>query len=67
MLEKWVPSLSQEESLEEEIATHSNILAGKSHGHSILGSDGPWDHKRVGHDLVTEQQQFSGSFTLNGH
>ena len=49
------------------MSTYSNILAGKSHGHSILGSDGPWDHKRVGHDLVTEQQQFSGSFTLNGH
>ena len=27
--ETWIPSLGQEDSLEEEMATHSSILAGK--------------------------------------
>ena len=30
--ETWVPSLSQEDPLEEEMATHSSILAGEFHG-----------------------------------
>ena len=29
MQETWVPSLGQEDPLEEEMATHSNILTGK--------------------------------------
>ena len=37
-----------------------------SEGQESLTCCGPWSHI-VGHDLVTEQQQFSGSFTLNGH
>ena len=37
--------LSQEDSLREEMATHSNILAGKSRGQKILAGYNPWDHK----------------------
>ena len=36
--------LNQEDSLREEMATHSNILAGKSHGQKILAGYNPWDH-----------------------
>ena len=41
-------------SLEKEMATHSSILAGKSHGQKSLAGYSPWGHKRVGHDLVTK-------------
>jgi len=30
---------------------------GKSHGQRSLAGYSPWGHKRVGHDLVTKQQQ----------
>ena len=33
------------------------FLPGKSHGQRSLVGYSPWGHKRVGHDLVTEQQQ----------
>ena len=33
------------------------FLPGKSHGQRNLANHCPWDRKRVGHDLVTEQQQ----------
>ena len=52
--EVWVPSLGQEYPLEEEMATHSSMLAWEI----------PWTEKlqsmglqRVGHDLATKQQQ----------
>ena len=54
MQETWVQSLGQEDPLEEEMPTHSSILAWEI----------PWTEKpdglqsmgwqRVGHDLVTE-------------
>ena len=34
--------LDQEDPLEEEMATHSNNLAGKSHGQRSLAGCGPW-------------------------
>ena len=37
-----------------EMATHSSILAGKSHGQRSLVGYSPWGLKRVRHDLVTE-------------
>ena len=53
MQEMWVPSLSQEDLLEEEMATHPNILAGKiSWTESGLQSMG-W--QRVGHSLAAKQ------------
>ena len=36
MQETWVRSLGWEDLLEEEMATHSSLLAGKSHGQSTL-------------------------------
>ena len=45
--ETWVPSLGQEDPLEEETATHSSICAGKSHGKRSLEGYSPC---RVGYD-----------------
>ena len=53
--ETWVPSLDQEDPLEQEMATHSSILAWKMPGAEEpyrLQSMGP---QRVRHDLVTKQ------------
>ena len=38
------------------MATHSSILAWKSHGQRSLAGYGPWGHKRVGYDLVAKQK-----------
>ena len=48
------------EDLEEEMATHFNILAWKIPWTEEPGY--PWDHKRVGHGLATKQQQRFGCF-----
>ena len=48
MRETWVQSLDQEDPLEEEMATHSSILPGQSHGQRSLVGYGPWD-RRVRH------------------
>ena len=45
--------------LKKEMATHSSILAGKSHGQWSLVGYSPWGCKKVGHDLVTKQQQIN--------
>ena len=39
------------------MATHSCILAGESHGQRSLVGYSPWGRKRVGHNLMTKQQQ----------
>ena len=36
--------------LEKEMATHSSILAGKSHGQRSLAGYSPWGRKTVRHD-----------------
>ena len=49
MQEKWVWSLSWEDSLEEEMATHSSapgFLPGKFHGHRSLVGYRAWGHKK---------------------
>ena len=43
----WVWSLGREDLLEEEIATHSSILAWKSHGQRSLTGYSPWGHKEL--------------------
>ena len=55
--ETLVPSLGREDPLEEEMATHSSIRAGKSHGQKNLSGQGysPWGRKRVRQDLATKQ------------
>ena len=42
-----VQSLGQEDLLEEEMATHSSTLAGKSHGQRSLVDYSPWGHKEL--------------------
>ena len=45
MQETRVPSLGWEDPLEEGMAVHSSILAGKSHGQRILVGYNPWGRK----------------------
>ena len=45
MQETQVQSLDWEDALEEEMATHSCILAGKSHRQRNLEGHSPWGHK----------------------
>ena len=47
MQEIQVQSLGQEDPLEEEIATHSSILAWESHGQRNLVGCSPWGHKEL--------------------
>ena len=46
MQETWVQSLHQEDPLKGEMATHSSILAWKSHVQSSLVGYRPWNQKR---------------------
>ena len=46
MQETRAQSLSGKNPLEKEMATHSSILAWKSHGQRSLMGYGPWGHKR---------------------
>ena len=41
----WVQSLGQEDLLEKEMATHSSVLPGKSHGQRSLEGYSSWGHK----------------------
>ena len=43
--ETWAQSLGWEGLLEEEMATHSSILAWRSHGQRSLPGYSPWGHK----------------------
>ena len=54
MKEMQVRSLGQENPLEEEMAIHSSILPGKSHGQRSLVGYKLKGLKLVGHDLVAE-------------
>ena len=45
MQETWVQSLGQEDPLEEEMATHSSILAWEIHGQRSLVGCSPWGSK----------------------
>ena len=45
--EKHVQSLGQEDPLEEKMATHSSILAGKFHGQRSLVGYSPWGLKEL--------------------
>ena len=55
MQEIQVQFLGWEDPLEKEMATHSSCLAWKIPW-SLEGYN-PWGSQRVGHDLVTKQQQ----------
>ena len=47
MQEIYVQFLGQKDLLQQEMATHSSILPGKSHGQRSLGGYGPWGHKEL--------------------
>jgi len=42
------------------------FLPGKSHGQRSLAGYSPWCHKRVGHNLVTKQQQSLKGLVVGG-
>ena len=46
MQETWVQSLGREDLLEKEMATHSVLLPGKSHGRRSLVGYSPWSGKK---------------------
>ena len=51
-----VQPLGWEDPLEKEVAAHSSIPAGKSHGQRSLAGYSPWGCKGVRHYLATKQQ-----------
>ena len=57
MQETGVQSLGQEDPLEREMATHSSILAWKIPWIEEPGGIQSMGSQRVGHDLMTKQQQ----------
>ena len=61
MWETWVQSLGWEDFLEKEMAVHSSILDGKSHGQRNLVGYSPWGCKELD---TTEQLQFHFHFLL---
>ena len=60
--ETQAESLGQKDPVEEEMATHSSILAWKSHGHRSLAGYSLRGHKRARHNLVTKEQQILKDF-----
>ena len=54
--ETWVQFLDQEDPLEKEMATHSSILAWEIPWTEEPGELHSPEGRRVGHNLVTEQQ-----------
>ena len=61
MQETQVQSLGQEDPLEKEMATHSSILAWETPWTEEPGGLQTMGSQRVGHNLVTKQQQNYGS------
>ena len=70
MQETCVQSLDQEDPLEKEMATHSGILTWEIPWTEEPGGYSPWGHRRVKHDLATQQQSgwrtFFITIELNG-
>ena len=55
--EVWVQSLGQEDPLEEEMATHSSIVAWEIPWKEEPGGLQSMGSQRVGHDLAAKQKQ----------
>jgi len=55
----WVQSLGQEDSLEEEMATHSSILGWEIPWREEPGGLQSTRSQRLGHNIATKQQQQS--------
>ena len=56
MQETWAQSLGQKTLLGREMTTHSSILAWEIPLQRNMVGYSPWDYKKVGHDVVTKQQ-----------
>ena len=54
--EMWVRSLGRKHALQRDMATHSRILPGESHGQRSPAGYSPWGRKRARQDWVTKQQ-----------
>ena len=65
MQEMWVPSLGQEDPLEEEMATHASILAWRIPWTAEPGGLQSMGSQRVRHDLATEHPQQTHSSPLS--
>ena len=59
-----VRSLGREDPLEKEMATHSSMLAGKSHGQKSLVGYSPWDRKES--DTSKTLQYYAVGFKREG-
>ena len=57
MQETWVPSLSQDDPLKKEMATHSSVLAWRILGTVEPGGLRPWGRTESDTTEVTWQQQ----------
>ena len=73
MQETQVRSLGWDDPLEKEMAPHSSILAGESHGQRSLVGYSPWGSQRVGHTQKKESDtieqlhfRFPWGFTNRG-
>ena len=53
----WIQSLGWEDPWRRKWQPTPVFLSGKSHGQRSLAGYSPWGHKRVVHNLATEQQQ----------
>ena len=60
----WVQSLGREDPLEKEMATHSSIPAGESHGQRSLAGYSPWGRKESDTTEVTGHRHVGGTFQL---
>ena len=58
MWEIWVRSLGRKDPLEKEMAIHSSILAWRILWTGEPGEPQSMGSQRIGHDLVTKQQQY---------
>ena len=65
--EVHVRSLGQEDPLEKEMATHSNILAWEIHGQGSLAGYNPQGRKKVRQDLVTKHHHHHICFYVYAH
>ena len=61
----WVPSLGQEDPLEEGMPTSPVFLSGKSHGQKSLAGYSLCGHKTTGHDLATKQESLYNSLPMH--
>ena len=58
---------SQEDPLEEEMATHSIIVAWEIPWTEVLGVYRPWGRKRVGHDLNSNNRLGKTTHSINSY